>query len=143
MAEYVTCFEAEEGVSRANFNSRIEQINASFENINSEKGTANGVATLDESGKLVQMPSAADVGAAETEHVHAASEVTSGTFDAARIPTLAASKITAGTFAATGVIAATGTDYTTYRVRNIAANTTAMTAKSTALTNGNIYLQYE
>ena len=29
----------------------------------SEKGTANGVATLDSSGKLVQMPTAADVGA--------------------------------------------------------------------------------
>ena len=29
----------------------------------SEKGTANGVATLDSSGKLVQMPNAADVGA--------------------------------------------------------------------------------
>ncbi len=29
----------------------------------SEKGTANGVATLDGSGKLVQMPTAADVGA--------------------------------------------------------------------------------
>lgn len=32
----------------------------------SEKGTANGVATLNESGKLVQMPSASDVGAVPT-----------------------------------------------------------------------------
>lgn len=30
---------------------------------NSEKGSANGVATLDSNGKLVQMPTAADVGA--------------------------------------------------------------------------------
>lgn len=37
----------------------------------------------------------------------------------------------------------TSTDYTIYRARNIAANTTAFTAGTTALTNGNIYLQYE
>lgn len=55
----------------------------------------------------------------------------------------AASTITAGTFAATGIMAASGTDYTTARIRNIYANTTAMTAKSTSLTSGNIYLQYE
>ena len=88
-------------------------------------------------------PTPADIGAAAASHTHAASAVTSGTFDAARIPSLAASKISAGTFSATGVVAATGTDYTTYRVRNIMANTTAFTASSTALSNGNIHLQYQ
>lgn len=39
--------------------------------------------------------------------------------------------------------ASEGTDYATYRTRNIAAGTSAMTAKTTALTSGNIYLQYE
>lgn len=67
----------------------------------------------------------ASIGAAPSSHTHAASD------------------IKAGTFADTGVIAKTGTDYTTYRVRNVGANTTDMTAKSTSLTNGNIYLQYE
>jgi len=175
MAEYITCFEAEEGVSRANFNSRIEQMNNEFYNLYAEKGAPGGVAALNQNGKLVQMPTAADVGAAATGHTHtaadvgaaaashthaasavtsgtfaadripelAAGKITSGTFDAARIPALSASKVTSGTFAATGVAAAAGTDYTTYRIRNIAANTSAMTAKSTALTNGNIYLQYE
>lgn len=57
--------------------------------------------------------------------------------------THAASDITSGTFASTATYAKTGTDYTTYRIRNIAANTTAMTAGSSSLANGNIYLQYE
>ena len=33
--------------------------------------------------------------------------------------------------------------YTTYRIRNIAANSIAMTAGSSSLANGNMYLQYE
>ena len=55
----------------------------------------------------------------------------------------AASTITAGTFAATGVKAMNGTDYTTARVRNIQASTTGLTAGSSALANGDIYLVYE
>ena len=83
------------------------------------------------------------IGAAAVTHSHAAGDVTSGTFAAARIPNLAASKITSGTFAATGVKAATGTDYTTARLRNIQASTTDLTAGSSALANGDIYLVYE
>lgn len=40
------------------------------------------------------------------------------------------------------LIVPSGTDYTTAKCRNIYANTSEMTASSTALTNGNIYLQY-
>lgn len=36
-----------------------------------------------------------------------------------------------------------GTDYTTYRARNIAANTSALTSGSSSLSNGYIYVQYE
>lgn len=57
--------------------------------------------------------------------------------------TQAASTITTGTFASTATYAKTGTDYTTYRIRNIAANTAAMTAGSSSLASGNLYLQYE
>ena len=35
-----------------------------------------------------------------------------------------------------------GTDYTTYKVRNVAAGTTDMTAGTTALANGAVYLVY-
>lgn len=45
--------------------------------------------------------------------------------------------------AAGAMVVPSHTDYTTYKVRNISANTSAMTAGSTALTSGNIYLQYE
>ena len=65
------------------------------------------------------------IGAAATSHNHAAGN------------------ITAGTFSATNVKAATGTDYTTARVRNIQASTTDLTAGSSALANGDIYLVYE
>ena len=131
-----------------------------------EKGAANGVATLGADGKVPtgQLPAmdyapsthasqhASDgadpitpdaIGAAAVTHSHAAGDVTSGTFAAARIPSLAASKITAGTFAATDVKAMNGTDYTTARVRNIQASTTDLTAGSSALANGDIYLVYE
>ena len=65
------------------------------------------------------------IGAAATSHNHAAGN------------------ITAGTFSSTNVKAATGTDYTTARVRNIQASTTDLTAGSSALANGDIYLVYE
>lgn len=51
---------------------QMNDFNTAFANIdekaipNDEKGTANGVATLDGSGKLVQMPTASDVGAVPT-----------------------------------------------------------------------------
>ena len=165
----------------------------------SEKGAANGVATLGTDGKVPtgQLPA---MNYAPSTHSHAAGDVTSGTFAAARIPSLAASKITsgtfavarggtgkssvtsgnflvgngtgamtektpaqvlsaigaaaashnqaastitAGTFAATDVKAMNGTDYTTARVRNIQASTTDLTAGSSSLSNGDIYLVYE
>ena len=54
-----------------------------------------------------------------------------------------ASTITSGTFSSTSIKAATGTDYTTARIRNIQASTTDLTAGISALSNGNIYFVYE
>lgn len=59
------------------------------------------------------------------------------------IPTLAASKISSGTFASTAVYAKTGTDYTTARIRNIKASTTDLTAGTSTLSSGDIYVVYE
>ena len=114
----------------------------------SEKGTAGGVATLGDDGKVPtgQLPA---MDYAPSTH---ASQHGSGGSDpitpaaigaAASSHNQAASTITAGTFAATGVKAATGTDYTTARLRNIQASTTDLTAGSSALANGDIYLVYE
>ena len=114
----------------------------------SEKGTAGGVATLGDNGKVPtgQLPA---MDYAPSTH---ASQHGSGGSDpitpaaigaAAASHNQAASTITAGTFAATGVKAMNGTDYTTARVRNIQASTTGLTAGSSALANGDIYLVYE
>ena len=114
----------------------------------SEKGAANGVATLGADGKVPtgQLPA---MNYAPSTH---ASQHGSGGSDpitpaaigaAAASHNQAASTITAGTFAATGVKAMNGTDYTTARVRNIQASTTDLTAGSSSLSNGDIYLVYE
>ena len=56
----------------------------------------------------------------------------------------AASTITAGTFGATGVVAATGTDYTTNRIRNSVFTTSDPGAGvSTSYANGSIICVYE
>lgn len=86
---------------------------------------------------------AEQAGAAPKEHTHTKSQITD--FPTSMTPTAhnqAASTITTGTFNSTATYAKSGTDYTTYRIRNVAANTSAMTAGSTSLSSGNIYLQY-
>ncbi|MCJ7855102.1 hypothetical protein MUJ63_02165 [Lachnospiraceae bacterium NSJ-143] len=63
----------------------------------------------------------------------------------ARTPTAhnqAAGTITAGTFPGQ-VVANSNTAYTTAQVRNIQASTTDLTAGTSALANGNIYVVYE
>ena len=54
MAEFIAPFEAEEGVTRANFNSRIEQLNAAMGIATPDCGTEDITAgtTALESGKM-------------------------------------------------------------------------------------------
>lgn len=53
-----------------------------------------------------------------------------------------AAQLKSGTLA-TGVVATIGTDYTTSRLRNIKASTADLTAGTSSLANGCIYLVYE
>lgn len=113
-----------------------------------EKGAANGVATLGTDGKVPtgQLPA---MNYAPSTHASQHGSTGSDPITPAAIGAAAASHnqaastITAGTFAATDVKAMNGTDYTTARVRNIKASTTDLTAGSSALANGDIYLVYE
>ena len=57
--------------------------------------------------------------------------------------TQAASTITSGTFPTTYIYAKTGTDYTTGRIRNIKASSSDLTAGTSTLNSGDIYLVYE
>ena len=86
---------------------------------------------------------AAQVGAAASSHTHAAGDVTSGTFAAARIPNLAASKINAGTLNGRVLANASATaTIGTAQLRNIRAQTSDPGAGS-SLTTGEILLIYE
>ena len=114
----------------------------------SEKGAANGVATLGEDSKVPaeQLP---EMDYAPSTHAsqHAsdgADPITPDAIGAAAVThSHAAGDVTSGTFAATGVKAMNGTDYTTARIRNIQASTKDLTAGSSSLANGDIYLVYE
>ena len=86
---------------------------------------------------------ASQVGAAASSHTHAAGDVTSGTFAAARIPNLAASKINAGTLNGQVLANASATaTIGTAQLRNIKAQTSDPGAGS-SLTTGQILLVYE
>ena len=96
----------------------------------------------------------ATIGAAASSHTHsyaASNHNHDGVYAAASHThsyaasshTHAASQITTGTFNSTATYAKTGTDYTTARIRNIKASTTDLTAGSSKLNSGDIYLVYE
>ena len=86
---------------------------------------------------------------AASGHKHAAGDVTSGTFDAARIPTLDSSKVTSAGYANSAGNANTvggwGMNLTPdgWGIKPIRAGAVDLTAGTTALANGHIHLVYE
>ena len=64
------------------------------------------------------------IGAAAEDHSHNAADISAGTLPV-------------------GVVATNGTDYTVSRLRNIRASTTDLTAGTSPLEDGEIYIVYE
>ena len=119
---------------------------------------ASKICVLDSSGWIYFRTAAdilSDIGAAAASHSHSGYASSSHNHDgtyaaashthsyAASSHTHAASQITSGTFNSTATYAKTGTDYTTARIRNIKASTTDLTAGTSTLSSGDIYLVYE
>jgi len=87
-------------------------------------------AAMEENADVVAALETAIGSKADASHTHAAGDVTSGTFAAARIPSLAASKITSGTFG----VARGGTGKSSVTAGNylVGNGTSAMTEKTPA-----------
>ena len=106
-----------------------------LENVNNTADSEKSVASA---GKLTN---------ARTIAISGGATGTATSFDGTKnitIPVTAVNpaKISSGTLVA-GVKATNSTDYTTSRLRNIRASTTDLTAGTSALSNGEIYLVYE
>ena len=138
MADFITQFEANDAVSRDNFNSRIAEANTALTTVQSAataaQNTANTAATNAAAAQLAADNAASAAAAAQStangkanaSHTHEASQVTAGTL--------------AGQVLANATAQAT---VTTAQLRNIYASTGDMAAGSTALATGAVYLQYE
>ena len=128
MADFIITFAADEGVSRQNFNNRITQANTGLSTVQSATAAAQTTANT-----AVSNAAAAAAAAQTTANGKANASHTQG-----------AATITAGDFAGcVGANPAAQADVGYRQLRNIYAGTGAMTAGSTALTSGVIYLQYE
>ena len=128
LADFITTFAADEGVSRQNFNNRITQANTGLSTVQSATAAAQTTANT-----AVSNAAAAAAAAQTTANGKANASHTQG-----------AATITAGDFAGcVGANPAAQADVGYRQLRNIYAGTGAMTAGSTALTSGVIYLQYE
>ena len=138
MADFITQFAADEGVSRQNFNNRITQANTGLTNVQSAAAQAQTAANT-----AVTNAAAAKTAADNAASAAAAAQTTANG-KASASHTQGAATVTAGDFA--GCVGANPTaqaDVGYRQLRNIYAGTGAMTAGGTALSTGAIYLQYE
>lgn len=85
------------------------------------------------------MPTAAEVGAAAKVHTHTKADIT----DFPTTPADIGAAATNHTHTAANITGLSGTDYGTNRVRGISAGTTDLTAGTSTLESGTIYLVYE
>lgn len=138
LPDYVIQFAADEGVSRANFNSRLSALNTGLNTVNNAATAAQTTANT-----AVSNAAAAKTAADNAAAVAAAAQTTAnGKANASH--TQGAATITSGDFAGcVGANPTTQADVGYRQLRNIYAGTGAMTAGSTALASGVIYLQYE
>ena len=138
MADFITQFAADEGVSRQNFNNRITQANTALTTVQSAAATAQTTANTAVTNAATAKTAADNAAAAAA----AAQTTANGKANASH--TQGAATVTAGDFA--GCVGANPTaqaDVGYRQLRNIYAGTGAMTAGSTGLQSGCIYLQYE
>ena len=138
LADFITTFAADEGVSRQNFNNRITQANTGLSNVQSAAAAAQTTANTAVSNAAAAKTTADNAAAAAA----AAQTTANGKANASH--TQGAATITAGDLA--GCVGANPTaqaDVGYRQLRNIYAGTGAMIAGSTALTSGVVYLQYE
>lgn len=130
----VTPFEASEGVTRANFNNRITEINTNFTELGTAKANASDL-TAHTGNTDIHVTAAQKTAwtehAANKENPH---EVTAA--QAGALP-LAGGTMTGNLIARTN--AAVGTA----QVRNIYAGTTDLTAGTSTLATGVLYFVYE
>ena len=121
--------------SNTNNPHNVTAAQVGLENVNNTADSEKSVASA---GKLTN---------ARTIAISGGATGTATSFDGTKnitIPVTAVNpaKISSGTLVA-GVKATNSTDYTTSRLRNIRASTTDLTAGTSALSNGEIYLVYE
>lgn len=165
MSGFVTPFEENEGVSRAGFNQRIEEINSvtpaqigaaaggtdgsaqTAEKLKTARtigisGGATGTATSFDGSANITIPvTALDVSKATEGTLPVARGGTGATTAAAALTSLGALPKAGGTM--TGNLVANNVAVGTKAVRNIYAGTADMTAGTTALTTGTLYFMYE
>lgn len=146
MAEYVTKIRTANGDKQIDYNAlankpAIPAMNGAVSTIASSNLTANRALVSNSNGKVA----VSGVSSTELGYLDGVTAPIQEQIDgkAASSHNQDASTITSGTFASTDVKAKSGTDYSTARVRNIQAGTEDLTAGSSALANGDIYLVYE
>ena len=138
MADFITQFAADEGVSRQNFNNRITQANTALSTAQSAAAAAQTTANT-----AVTNAAAANT-AADNAAAAAATAKTTADGKAPASHTHTAGQVTAGTLGGKVLASdASVADLGAPQVRNIIAGTGVLTPGVSVIQTGMLYLQYE